>query len=143
VNRKNLIYNHYFMLFFKHRAISISALITALVILVSCGTEEEAPPEIDFGADYTVIVSDEFPSLSGDELSVELFYTGCEPGHEFDLNSLQTAETEHEVWLTKITPNDECNTEHQEVRVFTLPEPLLTGRLIFTAPNAQIVLRDG
>jgi hypothetical protein len=112
------------------------------LLMISCGTEEE-PPTIDFGADYSVIISDELPAIINNELNVEVLYTGCEPGHEFELNFQQIGENENELWLTKITPNEDCNTEFREVIVLPLPEELQSGRLVFTMPNGQLVLRDG
>lgn len=125
-----------------HKIISILFISLSGLLLISCGTEAD-PPTIDFGADYSVIISDELPSIINNELNVEVFYTGCEPGHEFELNFQQVGENENEMWLTKITPNQDCNTEYREVRVFPLPEELQSGRLLFTMPNGQLVLRDG
>ncbi|GEM_PF-585053 len=112
------------------------------LLAISCGTEED-PPTIDFGADYIVVISDELPSILNNELNVEVLYTGCEPGHEFELNFQQVGENENEMWLTKITPNEDCITEFREVNVFPLPEELELGRLLFTVPNGQLILRDG
>jgi hypothetical protein len=120
----------------------ISFTLLLLFLTGACGTETD-PSSMDFGADYTIVLSDDFPSLNDDELNVEVLYTGCEPNHEFDLNHSETDEYEFEMWLYKLTPNEDCEESFQELRTFSVPDELEQGRLIFIGPNVEQVLREG
>ncbi|MCC5907846.1 MAG: hypothetical protein JJU13_16660 [Balneolaceae bacterium] len=110
-------------------------------LMISCTTEADSIV-VDFGADYSVLVSDDFPTISDNELNVEVLYTGCEPNHEFNLEYTEINENEFEVWLNKLTPNEDCEDSFQEVRVFTLPGELEEGKIIFLGPNIEIVLKE-
>jgi hypothetical protein len=120
---------------------ALSFLMLSVLLAAGCGTETETTT-IDFGADYSVVVSDDFPSLSGNELNVEVLYSGCEPNHEFDLRYTEIDEHEFEVWLNKLTPNQDCEESFREVRAFSLPDELQQGSLIFLGPNIERVLRE-
>lgn len=109
--------------------------------LGGCGTDSD-PGAPDFGSDYSVVLAGGSPSITGNSLSVILFYLGCEPNHEFVLNFEETGDNEFEIWLTKITPNQDCQESFEESRIFPLPAGLETGRIVFNAPNIQRVLRE-
>jgi hypothetical protein len=120
---------------------SLQLFFILIIFFLGCSTDSDEVP-IDFGADYNIVVSDDLPDISGDELVVEVLYSGCEPNHDFAINFQSLRENENEMWLTKITPNQECEETFQEIRRFPLPEELQSGRLIFTGPNVNLVLRE-
>lgn len=111
------------------------------LLVIGCSTNPEIN-EIDFGAEYNVVVTDEFPNLAGNELQIEVSYSGCNGNHEFSLNFRQTNQSEYDVWLTKVTPDQDCRAFFQELVIQPLPEQLQSGRITFLGPNERIVLRE-
>lgn len=120
----------------------ILTLFIASLFIIGCSTSTDIN-EVDFGAEYNVVVTDEFPNLTDNELQVEVSYSGCDPNHEFSLNFRQTNVSEYDVWLTKVTPDQDCRAFFQELVIQPLPEQLKSGRLFFIGPNERIVLREG
>ncbi len=123
-----------------HLRLLILFITTLLIIGCSTGTDID---EVDFGAEYNVVVTDEFPNLTDSELQVEVSYSGCDPNHEFSLNFRQTNVSEYDVWLTKVTPDQDCQAFFQELVIQPMPEEIRTGRVVFFGPNERIVLREG
>lgn len=123
------------------RKFSFLLLILFSIWSLSCTTDSDSD-SIDFGAEYEIVVSDEYPSLSSSELSVEVSYSGCDSNHDFALDFRSLVNQQHEAWLIKLTPDQECEAFFQEVKRFPLPAELQSGGLILEAPNTRLVLRE-
>ncbi len=116
-------------------------LLPFLLIIFGCGTSSD-PLDVDYGADYLIVVTEDRPSVVGNTLRVVLRYNGCEPNHQFELNSLENDNNEFEVWLRKITPNQDCDQSFEESREFELPAETNQSRIRFSAPNFEGILRE-
>lgn len=123
------------------KRIFILTLLLSLAILTGCSSDSD-PLSADFGADYSIVVTGDLPAVSSNTLRVILFYIGCEPNHEFTLNTEETGNNEYRVWLTKNTPNQDCQQSFEELREFPLPEETNGSRIVFIAPNFEGVLRE-
>lgn len=118
-------------------------LISTLLIFTACGTVDEDSGETDFGAQYTVVVDNDLPAISGGDISIEVSYTACEGAHEFEFNANEVSEGDYRVWLTKTTPNDECPDLQTQVEQHPLPEGALNARITLTGPNVDLVVQEG
>ncbi|MCC5913319.1 MAG: hypothetical protein JJU46_02985 [Balneolaceae bacterium] len=118
-------------------------IIATLLIFTACGAVEEETEGVDFGAQYTIVVSDDLPAVSDGDVIIEVSYTACEAGHEFNLNTDEVADNDFRVWLTKITPNDECTDLQTQVEQHSLPEAALNGRITVSGPNVDLVVQEG
>ncbi|MCC5942228.1 MAG: hypothetical protein JJU37_11865 [Balneolaceae bacterium] len=116
-------------------------LLSLLFLLLGCGTSSD-PIDVDYGSDYLIIVTQDRPSVVGNTLRVVVFYNGCEPNHEFEVNTLEGDNNEYEVWLRKITPNQDCELSFEESREFELPAETNQSRIRFSAPNFEGILRE-
>ncbi len=115
--------------------------IPLLIFLFGCGTSSDVL-DVDYGADYILIVTEDRPSIVGNTLRVVVQYNGCSPNHEFEINALENDNREYQVWLRKITPNEDCQESFEESREYELPAETAQSRIRFTAPNFEGVLRE-
>lgn len=126
------------------RTLTTFLLSTSLLLLMAaCGATDGETEDISFGAQYNIVVSDELPAITNGDISIEVSYTACEGGHEFDFNSEETGENSFRVWLTKVTPNDECPDLQSQVLQFPIPEEALNGRITLSGPNVDLVVQEG
>ncbi len=96
-----------------------------------------------FGYHYTLIQNDSLPRLSGDTLFVGVAYSGCNPGHRFEVRYSFNRILSAEVWLFKSSPDQLCLAYFEEVQVFVLPRQVSSKQTVtLTGPNGeQIALK--
>lgn len=120
------------------------AAITLLVAVITfgltaCDTSPD-PEELSFGADYSVVVRDTLkPTVNGQMLNVRVAYSGCNGGHEFELNSDVRGNGSANVWLYKVTADQACDAYFEEDLQLRLPDRLAQGvdRLYLLRPANQ------
>jgi hypothetical protein len=96
-----------------------------------------------FGYHYTLIENDSLPRLSGDTLFVAVGYSGCNPGHRFEVRYSFSKILSAEVWLFKSSPDQLCDAYFEEVKVFILPRQVSSKQTVtLVGPNGeQIALK--
>lgn len=99
--------------------------------LISCSDNQTISPseDIEFGAPYSIITTSDMPAISNGILNSRVGYSGCNPGHEFELKS-NTDNSITEIWLFKKT-SQQCEAYFEEERKFTLSERVLRSDKIF------------
>jgi hypothetical protein len=81
-------------------------------------------PEPNFGAQYRVLLEPDPPVLAAGSLSVTVSYGGCGSNREFVVRHRIRTDTEADIWLQKITPDESCDMLVTERRVFAIPPPV-------------------
>src|SRR5687767_7493917 len=100
----------------------IAVLIVTGAIGMACtGT---TGPEPNFGAQYRVVLQPDPPILAAGSLSVTVSYGGCGSNREFALRHRISTDTEADIWLQKVTPDESCDMLVTERRVFAIPPPV-------------------
>ena len=98
---------------------------------ISCSDNQTFIPseDIEFGAPYNIITTSDIPTINNGILNSRVGYSGCNPGHEFELKS-NTDNAVTELWLFKKT-SQQCEAYFEEEREFTLSERVLRSNKIF------------
>lgn len=113
-------------------------------VLLGCNDDDvdDAPPDttpaiIDFGANYAIVEGEtgptgiELPVLAGDSLWAVVGYSGCDGNHEFELRSRLLSESRAEVWLYKITEDEDCAAYFAHDETHRVPFDVLERNEIF------------
>lgn len=121
---------------------SLVLLFTAVLFGCSDDDDDDAPPSptpaiIDFGANYAVLegatgpTGIEIPVLAGDSLWVRVGFSGCSADHEFELRSRLLSANRAEVWLYKITEDEDCAAYFAPDEFHRIPFDVLARNEIF------------
>ena len=99
------------------------------VLMVTCAigmacSEPIAPEQPNFGAQYRVVLEPNPPVLAAGSLSVTVSYGGCGSNREFVLGHRIRTDTEADIWLQKVTPDETCDMLVTERRTFAIPPPV-------------------
>jgi len=116
-------------------------LVTGASILACAGTS--GPKEPDFGAPHSVMLEPDPPVLAAGSLSVTVSYGGCGGNREFVLRYRIRTDTEADIWLQKVTPDESCDMLVTERRVFAIPPPVryVAAVTLLTRDNDPLLLR--
>ena len=98
-----------------------NALLVSAAVIIGCATTT-APAQPDLGAHYRVTLQPDPPLLAAASLGVTISYGACGSNREFVLGYRRRSETEVEIWLRKVTPDESCRMLVTERRVFLVPE---------------------
>lgn len=74
-----------------------------------------------FGYNYQINETETLPFVRDDSLFVEVSYSGCESEQVFSLEAAGNFSTIQEIWLFKITPDQDCDAFFTEERGFYIP----------------------
>lgn len=109
----------------------VFSLLLLFGFLISCSDNQtfNLSEDIEFGAPYSIITTSDMPAISNGILNSRVGYSGCNPGHEFELKS-NTDNAVTEIWLFKKT-SQQCEAYFEEERQFTLSERALRSDKIF------------
>lgn len=108
-----------------------------LFIFVACTDSGTLKPEnSQFGTQYSLVTEGEVPFIREDTLVAEVTYSGCNGGHEFDLIS-QSTSSPAQLWLYKVTPNQDCEAFFRERKSFPLIQSMRQ------ADDIQMLAPDG
>ncbi len=123
-------------------------LFAAATFVASCANDDDdtevapIPATISFGALYSI--NDNavtqfgvaLPALAGDSLLLEVGYSGCSSGHEFELRSRLLNAERAEIWLYKLTPDEACLASFAPRESFRVPIDVLSRNEIdLIGPN--------
>jgi hypothetical protein len=116
-------------------------LVTGAIIVACAGTT--GPEEPDFGARYRVVLEPDPPVLAAGSLSVTVSYGGCGGNREFVLRHRIRTDTEADIWLQKVAPDESCDMLVTERRVFAIPPPVryVAAVTLLTRDNDPLQLR--
>jgi hypothetical protein len=119
-----------------------AVLIVTGAIAVACARATE-PEQPHFGAPYRVVMEPDPPVLAAGLLSVTVSYGGCGGNREFLLDHRIRTDTEADIWLQKVTPDESCDMLVTERRSFPIPPPVryVTIVRLLTRDNAPLQLR--
>jgi hypothetical protein len=120
----------------------ILVLIVTGAIGMACGGAT-GPEQPNFGAEYRVVLEPDPPVLAAGSLSVTVSYGGCGGNREFELRHRIRTDTEADIWLEKITPDESCDMLVTERRVFAIPPPVryVTAVTLLTRDHDPIQLQ--
>ncbi len=112
-----------------------------VILFMGCSTGAD-DMSIDFGYEYEVIVSEDRPSLTDGELVVEVGYDGCDPAHEFELNLRAVGSDAMEMWLVKLTEDEECEDRFEQLNIYDIEEEIegASERVLLTPDGGEIDL---
>ena len=115
-------------------------MITGAIGMACAGTT--GPKQPNFGAQYQVVLEPDPPVLAAGSLSITVSYGGCGSNREFVLRYRIRTDTEADVWLEKITPDESCDMLVTERRVFAIPPPVryVTAVTLLTRDNDPLPL---
>lgn len=74
-----------------------------------------------FGYDYSISVTEPEPVVNNDELTITVYYSGCDDGHAFKLEHPRTFSNNLNIWLFKTTPDEDCDASFENEFTFTIP----------------------
>jgi hypothetical protein len=130
------------------RALKLPVLFLLFAFATACQDDDDngpppaaSPALIDFGAQYLVNESAEYngvslPVLVGDSLVLGLFYSGCAPGHTFELRSRVLSAQRAEVWIYKLTPDEACQAVFFPTHSFRIPFDVLAREdIVLVSPQ--------
>lgn len=119
----------------------IAVLIVTGAIGIACAGA--TGPEPNFGAQYRVLLEPDPPVLAAGSLSVTVSYGGCGNNREFELRHRIRTDTEADIWLHKVTPDESCDMLVTERRVFPIPPPVryVTTVRLLTRDNDPLQLQ--
>lgn len=113
-------------------------------VLFGCSDDDDddtppntAPTIIDFGTNYAVVegitepTGIEIPVLAGDSLWVRVGFSGCSADHEFELRSRLLSENRAEIWLYKITEDEDCAAYFAPNEIHRVPFEVLARNEIY------------
>jgi hypothetical protein len=120
----------------------ITALIVTGAIGMACAGAT-GPEQPNFGAQYRVVLEPDPPVLAAGSLSVTVSYGGCGNNREFVLRHRIRTDTEADIWLQKVTPDESCHMLVTERRVFPIPPPVryVAAVTLLTRDNDPLQLR--
>jgi hypothetical protein len=96
---------------------------------MGCATTT-APAVPDFGAHYRVELQPDPPVLQAASVAVTVSYGACGGNREFVLQYRSPSDTEVDVWLRKVTPDEACDMLVTERRVFAAPQPVRDAMVV-------------
>ena len=102
------------------------------IFLMGCSENQSVnlSDDIDFGASYSIISTSEAPTIQNGTLIATVGYSGCNSGHEFELEH-QITDTTAKLWLFKKTEDQLCEAYFEEEKSYDLPESVLNSEKIF------------
>lgn len=111
------------------------------IVFMGCTTGAD-DLSIDFGAEYEIIVTEDRPSLTDGELVVEVRYDGCNPAHEFELNLRAVGSDTMEMWLVKLTEDEDCDARFEQLNIYDIEGEIegITERILLTPNGGEIEL---
>ena len=120
----------------------IAVLIVTGAIGMACAGAT-GPEQPDFGAQYRLVLEPDPPVLAAGSLSVTVSYGGCGGNREFALRHRIRTDTEADIWLQKITPDEPCDMLVTERRVFAIPPAVryVAAVTLLTRDNDPVQLR--
>ena len=110
--------------------LSLALLVLVPASSMGCATTT-APAVPDFGAHYRVELQPDPPLLQAASVAVTVSYGGCGFNRqEFVLRYRSPSDTEVDVWLRKVTPDEPCDMLVTERRVFPAPQQVRDATVV-------------